>query len=71
MGNLVGLPNAHRIIDDQGNGLVGAKVHRDSSPAGTAFAAAPVADSRPDLVTLAIGEVTTHGGVGTGSHPTT
>ncbi|MFD4701168.1 chymotrypsin family serine protease [Streptomyces niveus] len=58
LGNLVGLTNAHCLIDDQGNKLVGAKVHRDSSPAGTAFAPAPVADSRPDLVTGAIGEVT-------------
>ncbi|GLF95083.1 trypsin-like peptidase domain-containing protein [Streptomyces yaizuensis] len=58
LGNLVGLTNAHCFIDGQGNKLVGAKVHRDSSPAGTALAPAPIADSRPDLVTGAIGEVT-------------
>lgn len=58
LGNLVGLTNAHCFIDGQGNKLVGAKVHRDLSPAGTALAPAPIADSRPDLATGAIGEVT-------------
>ncbi|MFJ9850302.1 trypsin-like peptidase domain-containing protein [Streptomyces sp. NPDC101150] len=57
-GNLVGLTNAHCFIDEQGNKLVGEKVYRDTSPAGTAFSPAPIADSRPDLETGAIGTVT-------------
>lgn len=57
-GNLVGLTNAHCFIDEQGNKLVGEKVYRDSSPAGTAFSPAPITDSRPDLETGAIGTVT-------------
>ncbi|WP_434591444.1 trypsin-like peptidase domain-containing protein [Streptomyces sp. A5-4] len=57
-GNLVGLTNAHCFYDADGNKLVGAKVYRDTSPAGTAFAPAPLADSRPDLATGPIGEVT-------------
>lgn len=57
-GNLVGLTNAHCFIDADGKKLVGAQVHRDTSPAGTAFAPAPLADSRPDLATGPIGEVT-------------
>ncbi|MFF8606578.1 trypsin-like peptidase domain-containing protein [Streptomyces sp. NPDC015346] len=57
-GNLVALTNAHCFIDEQGNKLVGAQVYRDVSPAGTAFAPAPIADSRPDLATGAIGTVT-------------
>ncbi|MFI0714433.1 trypsin-like peptidase domain-containing protein [Streptomyces inhibens] len=57
-GNLVGLTNAHCFIDEQGNKLVGDKVYRDASPAGTAAAPAPIPDSRPDLETGAIGTVT-------------
>ncbi|MBZ6477921.1 S1 family peptidase [Streptomyces griseocarneus] len=57
-GNLVGLTNAHCFIDDKGNKLVGEKVYRDTSPAGTAAAPAPIPDSRPDLATGAIGTVT-------------
>ncbi|MFB7619447.1 trypsin-like peptidase domain-containing protein [Kitasatospora sp. NPDC056181] len=57
-GNLVALTNAHCFIDDQGNKLVGSQVYRDTSPAGSAFAPAPLTDSRPDLATGAIGEVT-------------
>ncbi|MEU6312180.1 trypsin-like peptidase domain-containing protein [Streptomyces sp. NPDC047014] len=57
-GNLVALTNAHCFIDDAGNKLVGEQVYRDSSPAGTAFAPAPVENSRPDLATGPIGTVT-------------
>ncbi|QKW07202.1 peptidase S1 [Streptomyces sp. NA04227] len=57
-GNLVGLTNAHCFIDENGKKLVGEKVYRDSSPAGTAFAPAPLDKSRPDLDTGVIGEVT-------------
>ncbi|MFE1770642.1 trypsin-like peptidase domain-containing protein [Streptomyces sp. NPDC059008] len=57
-GNLVGLTNAHCFIDEQGNKLVGERVYRDASPAGTAFSPAPITDSRPDLETGAIGTVT-------------
>ncbi|UQI46353.1 S1 family peptidase [Streptomyces sp. HU2014] len=57
-GNLVGLTNAHCFIDDKGNKLVGEKVYRDSSPAGTAAAPAPLTDSRPDLEAGVIGTVT-------------
>ncbi|UKY54576.1 trypsin-like peptidase domain-containing protein [Streptomyces inhibens] len=57
-GNLVGLTNAHCFIDEQGNKLVGEKVYRDTSPAGTAAAPAPIPDSRPDLETGPIGTVT-------------
>ncbi|MCS0634142.1 S1 family peptidase [Streptomyces sp. LP05-1] len=57
-GRLVGLTNAHCFIDDQGRKLVGEKVYRDSSPAGTAAAPAPLTESRPDLTTGVIGTVT-------------
>ncbi|MFD4135146.1 trypsin-like peptidase domain-containing protein [Streptomyces goshikiensis] len=57
-GNLVALTNAHCFIDEQGNKLVGATVYRDTSPAGTAFAPAPIPNSRPDLQTGPIGTVT-------------
>ncbi|EFG04815.1 peptidase S1 (plasmid) [Streptomyces clavuligerus] len=57
-GNLVALTNAHCFIDEQGNKLTGAEVYRDTSPPGTAFAPAPVNDSRPDLMTGPIGRVT-------------
>ncbi|MEE4418631.1 MULTISPECIES: S1 family peptidase [Streptomyces] len=57
-GNLVALTNAHCFIDEAGNKLVGEKVYRDRSPAGTAFSPAPLADSRPDLDTGVIGTVT-------------
>ncbi|MGA6173208.1 trypsin-like peptidase domain-containing protein [Streptomyces sp. NPDC012600] len=57
-GNLVALTNAHCFIDEQGRKLVGEKVYRDESPPGTAFAPAPIPDSRPDLKTGVIGEVT-------------
>ncbi|MEW2415531.1 trypsin-like peptidase domain-containing protein [Streptomyces sp. NPDC046866] len=56
-GRLVALTNAHCFIDEQGNKLVGAAVYRDASPAGTAFAPAPVPASRPDLATGPIGTV--------------
>ncbi|MEV4431840.1 trypsin-like peptidase domain-containing protein [Streptomyces sp. NPDC049585] len=57
-GNLVGLTNAHCFIDEKGNKLVGEKVYRDTSPAGTAAAPADLNASRPDLETGAIGTVT-------------
>ncbi|WP_424888985.1 peptidase S1 [Streptomyces sp. XH2] len=57
-GNLVGLTNAHCFIDDKGNKLVGDKVYRDASPAGTAQAPAPIPNTRPDLETGPIGTVT-------------
>ncbi|AZQ73220.1 MULTISPECIES: trypsin-like peptidase domain-containing protein [Streptomyces] len=57
-GNLVGLTNAHCFIDEKGNKLVGEKVYRDTSPAGTAAAPADLNASRADLETGAIGEVT-------------
>ncbi|MFE7135846.1 trypsin-like peptidase domain-containing protein [Streptomyces sp. NPDC057638] len=57
-GNLVGLTNAHCLIDAQGNKLVGEKIYRDISPPGTALAPAPIAATRPDLATGPIGTVT-------------
>ncbi|MFB7470656.1 trypsin-like peptidase domain-containing protein [Kitasatospora sp. NPDC056184] len=57
-GNLVGLTNAHCLIDAQGTKLVGEQIYRDTSPAGTALAPADVNASRPDLETGAIGTVT-------------
>ncbi|MDM4719616.1 peptidase S1 [Micromonospora sp. WMMA1363] len=57
-GKLVALTNAHCFIDSEGNKLVGEEVYLDSSPAGTAFAPAPVDQSRPDLTTGPIGTVT-------------
>ncbi|MEU6864542.1 trypsin-like peptidase domain-containing protein [Streptomyces sp. NPDC046876] len=56
-GRLVALTNAHCFVDEQGNKLVGAEVYRDTSPAGTAFAPAPITASRPDLATGPIGTV--------------
>lgn len=57
-GNLVGLTNAHCFIDEKGNKLVGEKVYRDASPAGTAAAPAPIPDTRVDLEAGVIGTVT-------------
>ena len=57
-GNLVALTNAHCFIDAQGDKLVGEKVYRDASPAGTAAAPAPVENTKADLETGVIGEVT-------------
>jgi hypothetical protein len=58
-GDLVGLTNAHCVIDDAGNKLVGDQVYLDTTPHGTAASPAPTTfDPGSVLAVGAIGTVT-------------